>query len=202
MNAPFLPGRGFADPVLGSQATFRAVLEAMSRPGRVVPVPQGGVSGPDLFPGALLSILLTLVDHETPVWLDAEARASALPRWLAFHAHAPLADAPARAAFAVLRAGTEPQPLSSFALGDPRYPDRSTTVLVLCEGFEGGADMLLEGPGIETSTRWAPRGLPAGFVEQAQENHARAPLGVDCLLVAGNTMCGLPRSTRILTEPR
>lgn len=200
MNAPFLPGRGFRDPVLGSQSMFRAVLTALSRPGQIVAIPEVGVEGPSDISPDILSLLLSLCDHETPVWLDAEWRATAVARWLAFHANCPVTDDPARASFALLRGRSDDPAVSDFAQGDPRYPDRSTTVIVCADSLSGGVPLVLEGPGIEARIRIAPVGLPEGFVEAVRMNHTLYPLGVDFLLVAGHAMTGLPRTTRIVTE--
>ena len=202
MNAPFSPGSGFTDPVLGPQALFRVLLDAMSRPGLVYPVPETGVHGPDVVPREALALLLALCDHDTPVWFDEGLRNTAVARWLAFHSSAPMTSDPARASFGILQQDLAAPRLSDFALGDPRYPDRSTTLVVLCESFEGGEPLTLEGPGIETSVRLAPRSLPAGFIEQAQDNHALYPCGLDFLLLAGGDLVGLPRSTRIIREAR
>lgn len=202
MNAPFLPGSGFRDAVFGPQAVFRAVLDAMSRPGRIVAVPEVGVRGPDVVPREVLSILLALCDQDTPIWLDPELRAPVLGRWLAFHANAPVISEPANASFAVLRACSEAPRIEQFQAGDARYPDRSATLIVLCDAFTGGAELRLEGPGIEASARLAPRGLPNSFIDQVCENHALYPRGVDFLLIAEHAVCGLPRSTRIVREAR
>lgn len=202
MNAPFSPGSGFTDPVLGPQALFRVTLDAMSRPGLVRHVPETGVRGPDALPREALAILLSLCDHDTPVWLDAGLRDTAVARWLAFHSSAPVTQDPALASFGVLRQGAEAPPLDQFALGDARYPDRSTTLIVLCDSFIGGAALSLEGPGIESRVGLAPCGLPEGFIEQAQDNHRLYPRGLDFLLLAGDEMVGLPRSTRITMEAR
>jgi alpha-D-ribose 1-methylphosphonate 5-triphosphate synthase subunit PhnH len=200
MNAPFRPGRGFRDPVMGSQAMFRAILSALSRPGQIVAIPEVGVEGPPEISHDLLAILLSLCDHETPVWLDRALRASSVARWLAFHANCPVTDDPSRASFALLRGLSDDPAVSAFAHGDPRYPDRSTTILVSADSLSGGVPLMLEGPGIETRIRIAPVGLPDGFVESVQMNHELYPLGVDFLLVAGHAMTGLPRTTRIITE--
>ncbi len=60
---------GFADKVLSAQATFRSVMDAMARPGTVQRVT--ATSG---VPAAMMrgtaAIALTLLDHDTPVWLD------------------------------------------------------------------------------------------------------------------------------------
>ena len=89
---------GFADPVAGAQACFRAVLDAMARPGRV------REAGADLTPPAPLApataaVLLTLVDHDTPVWLDQAAAAARA--WIAFHCGAPIVAAIAACSFAL-----------------------------------------------------------------------------------------------------
>ncbi len=67
---------GFADPVGQAQASFRAVLEAMARPGTLVPAGQGLVPPAPLDP-ATGAVLLTLVDHDTLLWLDAAAATGA-----------------------------------------------------------------------------------------------------------------------------
>jgi alpha-D-ribose 1-methylphosphonate 5-triphosphate synthase subunit PhnH len=201
MNAPFSPGRGFSDPVHGPQAFFRSVLSAMSRPGHIVAVPDMGVDGPSDLPKEALGILLALCDQDTAVWLDPALCASELPRWLAFHANCKVTKRSESAAFGVLREGGENPDLSQFALGDERYPDRSTTLIVLARAMTGGPSIRLEGPGIEKHCKLAPLGLPKDFISQAQDNHKNYPRGLDFLLLAEHAMCGLPRSTRITTEP-
>src|SRR5205085_9658262 len=83
---------GFTEPVLGAQTAFRAVMNAMARPGTVLPLAGIAQAPAPLLPAAA-AIALALVDYETPVWLDpALAGASAVGRWLAFHSGAPLTD--------------------------------------------------------------------------------------------------------------
>src|ERR1700719_1986773 len=81
---------GFADKVLSAQATFRSVMDAMARPGSVHRV--AGVAGA---PGAMMrgtaAIALTLLDHDTPVWLAPPMSVTAdVTRWLKFHTGAPV----------------------------------------------------------------------------------------------------------------
>ena len=73
---------GFAAPVLDAQASFRAVLEAMSRPGRIITL-AAGAPAPAPLNAAAAAALLTLADAETPVWSDA---GPAVAEWLGFHA--------------------------------------------------------------------------------------------------------------------
>ena len=68
---------GFSEPVLASQAVFRTVMEAMARPGQIAEI------GVALAPPAPLGIAaaalaLTLLDFETPVWLDPKLAAAIL----------------------------------------------------------------------------------------------------------------------------
>jgi len=65
---------GFSDTTLDSQRAFRAALDALSRPGRIVTMPDllpDGAPVP-LMP-ATAALALALFDYETPVWLDEAA---------------------------------------------------------------------------------------------------------------------------------
>lgn len=198
MNAEAVAG-GFAAPVFDAQATFRAVLDALARPGRVLALPRRPAPPPPLSPGAA-AIALTLLDGDTPVFLDRRlAEAGAVAHWLAFHTGAPRAADPAEAMFALVADPGAAPPLGAFPKGTAEYPDRSATLVVQVATCTGGADAaILAGPGIDGEARLAPAPLPPGFWEQARANHALYPRGVDILFVGPDGIAGLPRSSRIL----
>jgi alpha-D-ribose 1-methylphosphonate 5-triphosphate synthase subunit PhnH len=185
----------FEDSALGAQSAFRALLEALARPG----TPQA--MGPDLpTPPAgmgrgLYTAILALADFETTVWLAPELGDTAAG--LRFQLGAKLVEEPGDAAFALAADGTALPPLAAFAQGDDAYPDRSTTLLVEVSPLRTDGGWRLTGPGIAAEARLDARGLPADFVAQWGENHARFPRGVDLLLFDGTAVVGLPRTTLI-----
>ncbi len=178
---------GFADPVLDSQAAFRAVLEAMSRPGRV----QDVVPPPELPPGlspAAAVMLLTLVDAATPLRLSAGEAAAA---WVRFHCGCRLV--PEGAAFVLDPAAR----LADLDPGTEEDPERGATLILEVEALEEGRGWRLTGPGIRGTHRLSVTGAPDGFVADWARNHARFPCGVDVILCAGHRIAALPRSLRI-----
>ena len=196
MPAETMIAPGFADPVFQSQAAFRALLAALSEPGMLQQV-AGEITPPEGLATATATALLTLADYETPVWLPEALRNGPAGAWLRFHCGAALVDDPADATFAVID-GTADQPkLSAFDLGTDQFPDRSTTVFVQVAALENGPALTLAGPGILGSRTITPQGLRAGFTDELRENRALYPLGVDVLLVHGEGLIGLPRSTQV-----
>ena len=182
---------GFAEPVGGAQGCFRALLEAMSRPGRIQTLAALPEAPAPLAPAAAAA-LLTLADAETPVWTDAGPAAEA---WIRFHAGCPLVADPAAASF-LLATGTPPD-LATLEAGTEEEPQRSATLILQVAGLEAGAGWVLAGPGIETIHNLAVAGLADGFVAQWAANAARFPRGVDVVFCAGARLAALPRTTRI-----
>jgi len=190
--------KGLADPVLDSQRAFRAILDAMSRPGSVAAIPQPSEVPAGLGSGAA-TLLLTLCDLETRVWM-AHGRRQEIGRWLAFHTGSTIAAEPAEASFALIDGRAEEPPLALFPVGEDRYPDRSVTIIVECASLSGGKMVTLSGPGINGTCTVAPLGLRPGFWRECADNHSLFPLGVDVLFVAGDELMALPRSTAISEE--
>lgn len=187
---------GLADPVHEAQRAFRAVLDALANPGQIQELAVPAAGNTPVLPPGLGSILLTLTDHDTPIWLADCYRLEGLAAFIGFHTGAPLVTDPARAQFAFCDAASLPS-LDRFNLGTQDYPDRSTSVVVAVPALSGGAALSLRGPGIRTEVMIAPTGLPADFVTQWAANRELFPRGIDLLLVCGNQVVGLPRSTRI-----
>ncbi len=181
---------GFDDPVAGAQRCFRAVLDAMARPGRIETI--GGVAPPEPLGIAAGAVLLTLTDHETPLWLDPAAAAAR--QWLAFHSGAPTAADPATATFALALGLPD---LTRFAAGTHEGPETSATVVVQLPSLTGGTALRLRGPGIETTALLAPAGLPADFPAIWQRNRGLFPAGIDLILCAGADLAALPRTVGI-----
>jgi alpha-D-ribose 1-methylphosphonate 5-triphosphate synthase subunit PhnH len=182
---------GFADPVGQAQASFRAVLDAMARPGTLVQAGQGLIPPAPLDP-ATGAVLLTLVDHETSVWLDT---ASAGARdWIAFHCGAGFTDAWPQADFALALALPD---LTTLSPGTHEQPETAATLILQVGSLTEGARYRLRGPGLRAINTLLVSGLPADFVEIWQRNRAGFPLGVDLVLCAGTTLAALPRSVTV-----
>ena len=146
---------GFADPVGEAQATFRAVLDAMARPGRLHRAGER-LTAPAPLDRATAAVLLTLVDNETPLWLDPAAAAAR--DWLAFHCGAAIVDAPDEAAFALALSLPD---LDSAAGGPHEAPESSATLILQVAALGTGARYRLSGSG-PARTRAAGGGRPAG----------------------------------------
>jgi alpha-D-ribose 1-methylphosphonate 5-triphosphate synthase subunit PhnH len=182
---------GFADPVTEAQVTFRAVLDAMARPGTLHQAGEQLVS-PVPLDQATAAVLLTMADNETPLWLDQ----AALPArdWLAFHCGAVVVPKPDTARFAVALSLPD---LAWFPAGSHEAPEESATLILQVAGLGQGARYRLSGPGLRQTASLLVSGLPLRFIAQWQQNHALFPRGVDTILCAGTTLAALPRSVSI-----
>jgi alpha-D-ribose 1-methylphosphonate 5-triphosphate synthase subunit PhnH len=190
---------GFADPVRESQRAFRVVLDAVAHPGRIVELSDGMDPPPTLHP-ATAAVALTLVDFETPLWVDHAVGAEAR-HWLRFHTGAPIVERPTDAAFAVVADAARVPPLDAFPRGTDERPERSATLIVQVddlvsdEGCHARDAYRLTGPGIAVQRRLHVPGLPDAFRAALRANHAEFPRGVDVLLTAGTRLAALPRTT-------
>jgi alpha-D-ribose 1-methylphosphonate 5-triphosphate synthase subunit PhnH len=188
---------GFADAVLDAQSVFRVVLDAMARPGRIVDI-DIPLSGPPPLDSATTAAMLTLVDGDTPLWLDGLAATGAVMDYARFHCGCRLAVRPQEAVFAVIADVSKMPPLSAFPDGSDEYPDRSATLLLQVPSLTGGRPLGLAGPGIRHRAQLSVAGLPAAFPHWLDENHALFPRGVDLIFTCGQQLAALPRSTRLV----
>lgn len=181
---------GFADPVLDAQRCFRAILDAMSRPGLIRAV--AGLHPPAPLCPAAAAALLALVDHETPLWLDPIAARAR--DWVAFHTGAPPARRIEDAAFVMALALPT---LSTLNLGGHETPEASTTVILQVASLSQGPGYRLAGPGLAQPRILSVDGLPGDFVTQWQANRRLFPRGVDVILCADDHITALPRTVTI-----
>ncbi|SDY30616.1 phosphonate C-P lyase system protein PhnH [Citreimonas salinaria] len=189
MDATTLQG-GFATPPVDAAHAFRAVMEAMARPGTIHPV--SGAKPPAPLSVAAGVVLLTLCDAGMPVHLAGAMDCDAVRAWIAFHTGAPLTG-PADCAFA-LGEWDALTPLDRFPVGTSEYPDRSATLIVERPSLEP-VGVRLNGPGIRET---AALSLPE--TRAFRKNAARFPLGLDFVFTCGDRLAALPRSTTV-TEP-
>ncbi|HTU73763.1 MAG TPA: phosphonate C-P lyase system protein PhnH [Trebonia sp.] len=193
-----------------SQLVFRAVMEALARPGTVGRLPVAEAAGP---PPALLP-LLALADLGTPACVLADSGEWAdVVRAMTFAPAAALAEARLVSA---LRPVTD-QELASLRTGTPTAPEDGALACLSVTGIQPlpagqgpdgagagqGRVLRLSGPGIAGSTDLLVTGLPPGFAATRRELTSGFPAGADLLLVApdGN-LAGLPRTTQIDEETR
>jgi alpha-D-ribose 1-methylphosphonate 5-triphosphate synthase subunit PhnH len=179
-----------------SQQVFRAVLEALARPGTVMTLPDGPrqMLAPALLPVFALADLGTgvcVLEQADGHWADAVTTATSAPLWPAELARL----------IAALRPVTDDE-VRSFRRGTAEAPEDGALVSLAVADVTGGqSHWRLSGPGIAETVTLAPSGLPASFVAARAEAVTGYPAGIDVLLVtADGRVVGLPRTTTITEE--
>lgn len=175
-----------ATPVQGAfeartNATFEALMWALSRPGTVQDLPSPDMAG----------IAEALLDRECRVACEDPALAARVASFGAALAPAALADH----AFLSLMDENGLSLLEQVPVGSDLYPDQGATVIAAAR-FGSGQRLRLTGPGIETSALVAIDGLARGLWS-LRAARCRYPAGFDLFLIDGARVMGLPRSTRI-----
>jgi len=196
-------GRGFAQPVHDAQQVFRAVLEGMSRPGRVQALPAAALQAlePPGLGRATTAVLLALLDAETRVWLHPSVRSEAARAYLSFHTGVQLVDDEHGAGFAVIEADhATPALWRELACGSDAVPQDGATLIVEVPSLDQGLALALRGPGVETVQALRIGGLHAGFWQARRDMEADYPLGIELILTCGDRLAALPRSTRVSLE--
>jgi alpha-D-ribose 1-methylphosphonate 5-triphosphate synthase subunit PhnH len=170
--------------------TFRAVLDALARPGSTTHLPvTTGVP-------TALGPLLALADLDTPVCVLGD-RATDTEQWLgavALATSAPTSGLGEARLVAALRPVAVDE-LLAVRVGSSADPEEAALVTIAVPALTGGPTVRLTGPGTAAGAVITATGLPAGWLE-AREAVA-FPAGADLLLVDPDGACvGLPRSTR------
>jgi alpha-D-ribose 1-methylphosphonate 5-triphosphate synthase subunit PhnH len=202
-------GRGFAQPVHAAQQAFRALLEAMSRPGRIHTLPEPVLAGiePPGMPRGLTALLLTLLDAETSVWIDPELASEHGLDYLRFHTGVRTLSDAGDGAFAVGSAKRMlPAIWSALNAGTDEVPQSGATLLVEVSSLQphgnapAATPLQLRGPGIESMQTLAVGGLGAAFWQARAALEGEYPRGIDLILCCGDSLAAIPRTTRVTVE--
>lgn len=189
---------GFAQPPQDAQTAYRSILRALSRPG--LPVIIDGHHGLEGLTPAAASILLTLLDFDTALFLGPELRSGPVPNWVRFHTGCQVTDDLSQADFALFATVPTADDFAKARQGDPKYPDQSATFIVQVASFNGGQAVSLHGPGINGDLTLEVQGLESAFWDAWRLNASQFPLGIDVMVCSGSELIGLPRTSRQQTD--
>jgi alpha-D-ribose 1-methylphosphonate 5-triphosphate synthase subunit PhnH len=184
-----------------SQATFRVLLDALSRPGTVHRLPEGVV---DVDVPAAVLVPLALADLE----VDLAVLEPAGPDWAAALAEATGARpaAPERADLVLALRPPRPDEIRGLRRGTADRPDLACRLVLACDHIDTGATdatdsaahLDLSGPGVDGHAALAVSGVPLETLEALIAVNRRFPLGVDTYVVdTEGRVAGLPRSTAV-----
>ena len=194
--AETLLSAGFEDKVFGATASFRAVLEAMSRPAEVLPLPLIPEAPAGLQAGSV-AVLLTLADVDTPVWLAPECDTPQARGHLRFHTGCPIAASPSQAAFAVMSVASDLSASNAMPVGSPEYPDRSTTVILESGALIADSGPRFSGPGIKDFHRFDVARASRALWPLVAANWTLFPRGLDWIFTSPTHLAALPRTTEV-----
>ncbi|MFW6435517.1 MAG: phosphonate C-P lyase system protein PhnH [Halovenus sp.] len=177
------------DPVHDTRTCFRALVDAMSRPGTITQSPTEPADH---------AVLATLVDHEVTCWtpdetlrtaLENEGRLTAVDHTEASIVHAP---APAECPVRDLKRGSLKEPSNGATVvyrvetltADPKLADDVTT-------------LALSGPGIPGQRQLGVLGFSPTTARALADAQSTYPRGVDAVLTTERSIAAVPRAVEL-----
>lgn len=197
------------DPVSDTRVTFRALVNAMARPGRIESVPASPADH---------AVMATLVDHEVTLHSGDEDLRETLSN-AGRYEPAPLEDAdvvhvqnPTDGRVAEAKQGTLKEPsdgatavyrvdeLIEASNRDPKNRDagsRSDDVDGDSSLSDDTVALRVSGPGVPGRRTFQVAGVPAEEIGPIANINEEFPRGVDVVFAAGNRIAALPRSVAV-----
>ena len=139
---------GFADQARDSARAFRLMLDAMARPGRILPI-DTALDAPASLWVSTATICLTLCDYDTPLWIDGSLRQDHIVDYLRFQTGAAIAADMKQASFLLGTPASASAALAAASRGTAEYPDASATLIIQVPSLAAGDRLILKGPGID-----------------------------------------------------
>lgn len=168
------------------QQTYRSLLDAISRPGKVKPIlwqEEGSISTTAVL-AALLDGEVTLSDHDNLLCQQD---------WLRLQAVKAESD---QADYILCKAVKAPE--FEPKLGTLTSPEQSATLILQVDTLvDGELKFQLSGPGVNGQIICAVSGLHTEWLSRRQEWIYAFPLGVDILFVDQAGVMALPRTTQL-----
>lgn len=177
------------DPVADTRATFRALCEAMSRPGTIQQTPSAPADH---------AVVATLVDHEVSLsTVDTDLRET-------LSSQGRLEDAEPEGADIVHTHGVPTWDVTDLTRGSLVEPSEGATVIYRVDGLSSAdaeddselTTITLSGPGIP-DTRSVAVGLPDDELDAITAAQSAYPRGVDAIFTAEDRLLAVPRSVSI-----
>ncbi|MFD4404869.1 phosphonate C-P lyase system protein PhnH [Nocardia sp. NPDC058499] len=176
-----------------AQTVYRAVLDALSRPGSVRQLPES------LYPAALLPVL-ALADLETGVHVVEPAGDEWAPL-AAVATGAPAREVSEAKYVVVLDPSVAADAVRAATAGTAQSPETGATVVIAVDAVAGGTPVRLAGPGVATETEFAPAGADPAVWAARATRITGFPAGVDLLFVGRDgRLVGVPRTAAVTFE--
>ena len=177
----------FSEKSINSSIAFRSLVNATSYPGRTFQINK--LNKPSVLSNAAATILITLCDNESNVYLSKDYSTDEVKDWLIFNTGAIVSDKQS-ADFAV-GDWESLLPLDEFKTGVPEYPERSAT-LIIEESNYNKIQCNINGPGIKDKLQ-----IDLPNPELFIKNSHLYPLGLDFYFTNDLKILSIPRSTKI-----
>ncbi|MFB6123665.1 MAG: phosphonate C-P lyase system protein PhnH [Haloferacaceae archaeon] len=174
------------DPVHDTRETFRALCDAMSRPGTRQTVPATPADH---------AVLATLVDHEVTVHTDDDAVREA------FASQGRLAEAAPETADVVHARGVPSWDVRECSRGSLTEPSDGATAVYRVDDLGDAPTpnltaVTVTGPGVDGERRFGVS-LPATELAAVAAAQSAYPRGVDAVFATETTVAALPRSVEL-----